>query len=340
METIYFIKSKLLKNLAKTLSSELSKMGLKGKKVAVKAHMGEYGNLNYVRPPVVGAVVEEIKKAGGKPFVFDSPVAYTGSRDTVEKYKDTARRNGFTEETIGCPIVITNTGVKVKSKFLSKLEIVKELTEADAFVVISHFKGHELTNYGAAIKNLGMGCVTKESKKTMHSETRAKYESSKCIGCGTCAKICPEHAFEIKNGKAVFNEDACFGCGGCVRKCPSKALTCRTVPFSKALAEAASLVLKNFKSDKVLFVNLLLDISKTCDCYPIGDSDPGPKVAPDLGILVSKNIVIIDEASYCLVNMATNNKFGEIFPADIELQTNSARQFGLGGRKYKIIGVQ
>jgi hypothetical protein len=339
MENVYLIKNHLLCNLSKLLSSELGKMDLKGKKVAVKAHMGEYGNLNYVRPPIVGAVVEEIKKAGGKPFLFDTPVAYHGSRDTVEKYQDTARRNGFTEETIGCPVLISDTGVKVKSKFLSKLEIVKELTEADAFVVVSHFKGHSLANYGASIKNLGMGCVTKESKGIMHSATHVKYDSSKCIGCGTCAEVCPEGAFEIKNKKAVFNERNCHGCGGCVRKCPSKALTYRTVPLGKALAEAAALILNYFKKDKVIFINLVLDIARNCDCLPIGDSEAGPKVAPDIGIVVSHNIVAADKASLDLVNKATDGKFSEIFPADINLQTDSATEFGLGDGKYKIVDV-
>jgi uncharacterized Fe-S center protein len=334
MENVYLIKSHLLFNLSKLLSSELGKLDLKGKKVAVKAHMGEYGNLNYLRPPIVGAVVEEIKKAGGKPFLFDTPVAYPGSRDTAKKYLDTARRNGFTEETIGCPVIISDEYVTIESKYIKNAKASKEMMEADAMVVISHFKGHPLSSYGAAIKNIGMGGFSKETKGETHAAAKTKVVGE-CIGCGACVKACPEKAISLENGRAKVHNSKCFGCGTCVDVCPQKAIKVKTVHLGTALAELTSLVLKKFGPKEVLFVNVLMDIADMCDC----DSGDTKIVAPNLGILVSHNIVAIDKASLDLVNKATNGSFSKIYYADTALQTDSAVELGLGDGKYKIIDV-
>ncbi len=96
-----------------------------------------------------------LKELGLKPFLFDSVVLYSGSRDTKEKYYATAKKHGFTEEKIGCPIVISDKGVDVKTDNLTA-HVCKELAEADGMLVVSHVKGHCCYGFGGAIKNLGM----------------------------------------------------------------------------------------------------------------------------------------------------------------------------------------
>jgi uncharacterized Fe-S center protein len=334
MEKAILIKHLLLKNLREIISEQIKNKFLNGDRIIIKTHMGEYGNLNYIRPSIIELVVDELKKMGTKPFVFDTPVAYKGSRDSVEKYQETARKNGFAKETMRCPIIISNEGKEVKSKYLSKLEIAKKFYDADGMVVISHFKGHELSNFGGAIKNLGMGGLTKESKKIMHSET-GPLIVGECKGCGTCVKACYEKAISLKNGKVFINYDNCFGCCACVDACPNKVLAMKTVRFSRALAESASFIVKRF-GKKILYINVLLDISKLCDCLPIGDTDVGERVAPDIGILVSDNIVSIDKASLDLVQKTTNNEFGRIFKSKLDEQLASAADFGLGKGEYKL----
>ena len=181
--SVYFIQNHLVKNLTDLVVQQAPKFFHSGEKICFKLHMGEYGNLNYVRPPLVELVVKQLKEIGAQPFLFDSPVAYSGQRETVKDYLETARRNGFSEQTMGCPIVISDKGVKVKSEHFSKVLLSKPLVEADGLVVISHFKGHEMTVYGGAIKNLGMGAVTKATNVILHNETQVGVgDKSQCTG--------------------------------------------------------------------------------------------------------------------------------------------------------------
>ena len=332
MAEVIWLKHLLLKNLKKVLEEELPKRFSKGDRVAVKLHMGEWGNLYYIRPPIAEVVVSALKKAGAEPFLFDTPTAYEGSRHTTRGYLETARKNGFSQETMGCPVIVSNEGVPVKSRYVQKMELARQIKEADGMLVLSHFKGHELANWGGAIKNLGMGAFTKESKESMH-KAQDPQVSDKCTACGTCAGLCPMEAIEIREGKAVIG-DSCFGCGVCADNCPEGAITLKAPAVSRIIAEAASFAVKSFEPRKVFYVNVVMDISRVCDCLPIGDEDAGPVVSPDVGILVSDNIVSIDRASLELVQKATNNEFGKLFRSRLTEQLDSAKEFGLGSGDY------
>ena len=41
-----------------------------------------------------------------------------------------------------------------------------------------------------------------------------------CLGLGSCASVCPQHAISVKNGVAVVNAELCIGCGLCAKACP------------------------------------------------------------------------------------------------------------------------
>jgi uncharacterized Fe-S center protein len=330
MEKVTLIKNNFLENLKKAVSK---KKYSPNDKVVIKVHMGEYGNLTHVRPEIVGAVVVELKKMGAKPFLFDTTTLYRGSRDTPEKYLETAKKNGFTEESIGCPIIISDEGVKVEGKeYFKEIEVAKEIQNADELVVISHFKGHPEAGFGGSIKNLGMGGVTKKTKKIEHTESQPII-IGKCKGCGTCVKLCREGAIQLKNGKAIFNYDKCFGCGVCSEVCPSKALKPREVSFRVLLAEAAYAVLNKFDKEKLLFINVLLDITEKCDCFPNG----GEIICPNIGILASDDIVAIDKASFDLViKKVGKNIFDLNSHIKSEEQIDAAEKFGLGKEEYKL----
>ncbi len=153
--------------------SELKKVIKKGDKVVIKLHMGERGNVRYIRPYYVRLLVKKVIEMGGEPFLYDTTVIYRGARETVESYLETARDNGFSEETMGCAIIIEDEkdGVEVEVPYpfrLKKIKVGKKLLEADALINLAHFTFHMQFPFGSAIKNLGMGGVLKSSKEEMH----------------------------------------------------------------------------------------------------------------------------------------------------------------------------
>lgn len=62
--------------------------------------------------------------------------------------------------------------------------------------------------------------TTKQNKTGSWRTFKPEIISKECIGCGMCAKICPEGAITIKNGKAKIDYDYCKGCGLCAAHCP------------------------------------------------------------------------------------------------------------------------
>lgn len=327
---VYLIQKKHLPKLETLLGNILPRV--KHEKWAVKLHMGEYGNLNYIRPPIAGAVVKSLKNKNIEPFLFDSTTLYKGSRYTQKNYQKTARVNGYTQDTVGCPIIISNEGKKVRNKLLGEIFVAKPLTEAKGLIVLSHFKGHPDAGFGGAIKNLGMGSVTRVTKSAIHTLSQPKLDLAKCIGCGKCVKVCPNKAITIEGKKSHFNYDNCFGCGSCMVVCPQKALSPKVAKMRHLLTEAASCVIKQFSKTKILYINVLMDIANHCDCF----ADSGEAVCHNIGILVSQDIVAIEQASLDLVNKTSNGRFGKLYLIDGKDQIEYAKKIGLGNDKYKL----
>lgn len=331
MGRTFLIEDDLLPNLGKTLQ-EFGLGNWKGKSVAVKLHMGEYGNLNYVRPPIAGKVVEVLKEAGAKPFLIDSTTLYRQKRFTPEDYLDTARRNGFTEETIGCPIKVSNTSVQKKGR-LFPVNVIKEVAEADALLVLSHCKGHAFSGLGGAIKNLGMGCVDTATKKESHSVGHPLVNAENCIGCGDCEKACDFSAISMKGGKASVNYDSCWGCAKCIKACKHNALSPKKFLPDHALANCALSVLECFDRKDLLFVNVLMDISARCDCY---SNAPSAQI-PNIGILVSDSVLAADNASADLIlERAGQDFFKKLGYRNPKQQVEWLEKQGYGNAAYKL----
>lgn len=330
MKNVILIRRNLLKNLGKAV---MKRKFSAGDRIVIKAHLGEYGNVTHVRPELIGVVAEELKKMGTKPFLFDTPTLYRGSRYTPEKYLETAKKNGFTEETIGCPIIISDEGIRVKGKkYLEDVEVAKHIYNANGMVVVSHFKGHPDAGFGGAIKNLGMGGVTKRMKDVEHTKSQPKI-IGECAGCGTCVTVCKQEAVTIKNEKSVFNYDKCFGCGACIEACPNKVLKPDKALLRTLLSEVAAAILDSFKPEKLLFINVLLDITDRCDCF----SESGKIICPNIGIVVSDDIVSVDKSSLDLVvKTVGKNIFDSISHVNSEEQIEAAIKFGLGPKDYNL----
>ena len=260
--------------------------------------MGEPGNKHHISVNFVKMVVKVLKELDVKCYLCDSPVMYPGQRSTEAGYLKVAEKHGFKKTK--AHIIISDEPVPYKTDHLD-VEVIRPLVKADGMLVLSHVKGHPCSGFGGAIKNLGMGGVTKKTKKDIHSGGQPEILDN-CIGCGICAEHCFCGAIKIDSKKAHCDESRCWGCSICTDFCPEDAMKPKVAGFDILLAEGAYAVVKSSK--KAFYINYLFDITKLCDCA----SDPGPIIAKDLGVLLSDDIVAIDKASVSLINQATGKK--------------------------------
>ena len=202
-----------------------------GDLTAVKIHFGEKGNHTYIRPVFARRVVEEIKKRGALPFLTDSSTLYPGQRKEAVSSLVCAIENGFDYSCAGAPLIIsdglrgvTETEVAVDGELLKTTYIGTEIIEADSIVAMTHFKCHELTGFGGALKNIGMGCASRKGKLVQHSTVAPKVSQKNCTGCGICLRSCAHNAISVCGGKAFITPEACAGCSRCITVCPVKAI--------------------------------------------------------------------------------------------------------------------
>ncbi len=329
----------------------------RGESVAIKLHMGELGNIRHMRPVFVRKVVDIIIKRGGKPFLFDTVANYPGGRESKEKSLDTAARNGFVEASVNAPVVIADDAddsqtIHIKNLIegceMKEIKVPSLLLKPPFLVVLSHVKGHELTGFGGALKNLGMGCVSTETKRAQHRVNMPIFaEERECDGCGKCVDACPPKVIKLENKKPRRAPAECTYCGTCYFKCPSHCWIWPPGSREKLqvyLGHAASAVLSGYKG-KVVFVNFIQDIVPYCDCA----APSGNPVVQDVGIALSSDPVAIDKASLDLIDKspiipgATSARppdiLGKMHHTNSLIQLETAEKLGVGTLKYKLVPV-
>ena len=290
-----------LKKLIK--KAGIADLDLEGKFVAIKMHFGELGNISYLRPNYARAVVDVVKELGGKPFLTDCNTLYPGSRKNALEHLYCAWENGFTPLTVGCPIIIGD-GLKgtdelevpvVGGEYVEKAKIGRAVMDADVFISLNHFKGHEMTGFGGAIKNIGMGCGSRAGKCEQHISGKVKISQKKCRGCKRCMFMCANGGLEFdkETMKMKVNADNCLGCGRCIAVCSFDAIYSPDYHAPKLLnykmAEYAKAVIDGRPH---FHISLVQDISPNCDCHPENDAP----ILPNIGMFVSKDPLALDQA--------------------------------------------
>jgi uncharacterized Fe-S center protein len=299
------------------------------KRIPVKLHMGEIKNKHFSKSDFVKIVIDELKKVEADPYLFDTTVAYPGLRHYVSGYHQVARLHGFTTKKVGCDIIIDDSGV-IKNVDNREYEVAWHLVNSTHIFAISHVKGHVATGMGGAIKNFGMGGVTKETKRKMHHGSRPIFNKDACTFCGVCADLCPFDAIKIKGNKWKYNTRNCFGCGVCIENCETNSLKNKDADFQYTLACAAKACVQN---KNVIYLNELKRISKSCDCDPFAD----PIICPDVGYLVSNDIVAIDKASIDIIHNVKENVFIKVNQVNPFKQIKYGEEIGLGSSSYSLI---
>lgn len=314
--------------------------------VAVKIHFGEDGNTGHVRAEYAGTICQKIKAIAATPFLSDTNTLYRGKRTNCKDHKNIAHEHGFTKERCGAEIVIPDekeasvTNVMVGGKLVKTAKVFSVFLEADAIVDVAHFKGHLMTGFGGALKNIGMGCATIEGKLAQHSDIAPIINVKRCTTCLECAKACPENAIYSRNHRVYIDASKCIGCASCIASCVRNAIDVDWEAggsmVSEKMVEYASAVLRN-KKERSAFISFATKITKECDCLAKDD----PRISPDIGIFASRDPVSIDKACFdAVVNACGKDIFKIAHPKrDGERQLRYAHELGLGELKYELIGL-
>lgn len=330
----------------------------RGGLTAIKLHFGEEGNDSFINPIFIGPVVDKVKENMGKPFLTDTNTLYFGSRHDSVQHLKTAIKHGFDYAVVGAPLVIADglrgenwKHIEINQKHFQKVKIGGDIESADSMLVLSHFKGHGMSGFGGAIKNLAMGCAAAPGKIEQH-ECAKPIITASCTACGVCVGECPVYALYLGNEKCQIDYDMCVGCNNCLETCPDSAIELdwdKMETFMEKMVEYAYGAVKN-KKGKVGYINFLTDITPDCDCVSWSDVP----LVPDIGILASDDPVALDSASYDLINQQKgfkdsmllhnhekgSDKFRGVWEnVDGKIQLNYADKIGLGTMDYELIHV-
>ncbi|MEM5792989.1 MAG: DUF362 domain-containing protein [Candidatus Aenigmatarchaeota archaeon] len=303
--------------------------------VGFKIHFGEGENDTHINPKLLS----DIKKYFKKPKFVECNVLYRGTRTRKTDHLITAKKHGFDfieidildgewgEETLEVPIKTKNTKIAKLGKGLEKYK---------KLVALTHFKGHRMSGFGGAIKNVGMGLGSRGGKLDMHSSVSPKIDTGSCVSCGICVKNCPTGGIQLTK-KAKINQEKCIGCAMCIAICPNSAINTDFHNSKKLMEKMAEYTLAAIKGRKWWYINFLTNITHLCDCK-------GTKQKPfmkDIGILLSKDPVAIDQASLDLVIKNTGfDPFKREHGVDGSYILEYGEEIGLGKRKYKIISIK
>lgn len=75
------------------------------------------------------------------------------------------------------------------------------------------------------LKGCPLHCLWCLNPEARRSEPELAYLLYRCIACGVCARVCPNHAVELKAGHPHILREHCVVCGNCVEACVSRALS-------------------------------------------------------------------------------------------------------------------
>ena len=310
-----------LKRLIK--AAGIGQIDFENKFVAIKMHLGEPGNLSYLRPNYARAVVDVVRELGGKPFITDCNTLYVGGRKNALDHLDSAYANGFNPFQTGCHTIIADglrgldeVEVPVEGgEYVKNAKIGRALMDADVVISLTHFKGHEQAGFGGAMKNLGMGGGSRAGKMEQHAAGKPSVSQKRCIGCRQCEKICAHSAFsfdqthehEFANGKvrevhvASIDHSKCVGCGRCIAVCNQDAIR----PDYNQAAEVLNYKIAEYTKAIVdgrpcFHISLAIDVSPNCDCHDENDKP----IVGDIGFFASFDPVALDQACIDAVQAA------------------------------------
>jgi len=334
-------KSNLLDKMERLVKKAgITTLDLEKKFVAIKIHFGEPGNLAYLRPNYAARMANLLRKEGAKPFLTDSNTLYSGGRSNAVDHIQSAMENGYNPISAQCPVIIAD-GLKgtdyreipFDGKYCKAPKVGAAIVDSDVIISMNHFKGHEQTGFGGALKNIGMGSASVGGKLELHSSSKPVIDKKSCLSCNICATSCAHDAIHLgADKKAVIDYAKCVGCGQCVALCQydsavladydtSEKLNCKIAEYTKAILDGKP----NFH------VNFIMNVSPECDCWNHNDA----AIVADIGIAASFDPVALDRACADLVIKAPALPGSRL--TDKQHEHSSETSVCGGGDKFRMI---
>jgi uncharacterized Fe-S center protein len=369
MSSVYFtdLRTKPGRNLLDKLELLIKKAGIEqidfeGKFTAIKIHFGEPGNLAYIRPNYAARLVQFLKSKNAKVFMTDANTLYSGRRSNGVDHLQSAMENGFNPIAVPCPVIIADglkaidsQEISINGEYCKSAKIGAAIAEADIIISMTHFKGHEQTGFGGALKNLGMGSASAGGKMELHSSSQPIIKEATCTSCGQCVKYCASKAIALnEKKKAEIDYKKCIGCGQCVAVCQfdaaqvvwnssSDITNCKIAEYSLAVVQGKP----------HFHISFIMNVSPFCDCWDSNDA----AIVPDIGMAASFDPVALDKACVDLVTQASANigtcmdvheghdlrgedKFNILHPnTNWRVGLKHGEKIGLGSMEYELIRV-
>ncbi len=186
-------------------------------------------------------------------FVVGYPVHAFNAPASVLKFlkslpKEKGKRPAYLVRTSGEPLAMNDASAVSPRRILKKrgYAVIGEYRYVMPYnIIFRHSEGmaarmwkaaetafpsdaEEMLSLGGARKRIGplkrMGSFALRIEHTAMPHLGHRFKpTEKCIGCGACAKLCPQGNIRMEDGKPKFGK-SCVGCMACAFSCPEDAL--------------------------------------------------------------------------------------------------------------------
>lgn len=269
-------------------------------RVAVKISTGEGTNPNYLKPTLIGPLVDEVNGT-----IVECRTAYAGDRMQTADHWRVIHEHGFDSiAAVDLMDEYDEIRIPVRDKTHLKYDIVGgHLANYDFMVMLNHFKGHPMGGYGGALKNMSIGCASRNGKAYIHSSGKVQT---------------PENLWIPEN---IGDQDG----------------------FLESMAAAAQGVADYFNAENgIIYISVMNNMSVDCDCVahpaPVKLEDYGILASLDPVALDQACVDIINSQKVT----AKNDPTDLLKRIDRQHGTHTidwAEKIGLGSKKYKIVDI-
>jgi hypothetical protein len=286
-------------------------LGVKAEgRVAVKMSTGEGSNPNYLKPELIKNLINEVDGTivECNTAYGNAPADRQDERNNSENHWKVIERHGFTPA-FRVDIMDEEGDMKIPVQDTSHLKydiVGSHMANYDFMIALNHFKGHPMGGYGGALKNLSIGCGSRNGKAYIHSAGKMEVLDM--------AKLwTPEY---------IGDQDG----------------------FLESMAAAAQAVTDYFRARKgIVYISVMNNMSIDCDCVdhpePVKLEDYGILASTDPVALDQACIDIINNQQVTAKNDPTD-LLNRIDKQHGIHTIEHAAKIGLGSREYKLIEME